>query len=352
MHFARRLTRIAAALFAFALAIPVHAQVGGVTHVDTVPAPSLRNNLLGDPDWRLATVYLPPGYSKNAHKRYPVVYLLHGFDADHRAFMRGAYQNLNVRISMDSLIKGGLVSEMIIVTPSARDAFDGSFYANSVTTGNWEDFIVRDLVAYMDRKYRTVKNRSGRGLAGHSMGGFGAIRVGMRHPEIFSALYALSPCCLSEGKSMTAADERNWKIALGLTERSQFAKAGFIPSIYYALAGVYSPNPQKPPFFVDLPMRLSGDSVVPDPAVGSKWSETPLVMVPSHVANLRRMAISFDAGTADGFRDIPVNVAKLDTMLTALGVPHEAELYEGTHGSRIRSRLESNVFPFFSRVLH
>src|SRR6476659_6234734 len=69
------------------------AQAGGVTHVDTVPAPSLRNNLVGDPDRRAMTIYLPPSYSKSKHRRYPVVYLLHGFSADHRALLKGEYQN-------------------------------------------------------------------------------------------------------------------------------------------------------------------------------------------------------------------------------------------------------------------
>jgi S-formylglutathione hydrolase len=325
---------------------------GGVTHVDTIPAPSLRTNLLGDPDRRLATVYLPPGYSKQAKKRYPVVYLLHGFDADHRAYMKGGYQDLNVRVSMDSLIRSGAVREMIVVTPDARNAFDGSFYANSVTTGNWEDFIVRDLVSYMDRHYRTIRNRSGRGLSGHSMGGFGTLRVGMRHPETFSALYAMSPCCLGNFESLGLRGERTWKIALGLRERDEFAKAGFVENMLYALAGIYSPNPDRPPFFVEFPYRLEGDSIVANPAVSPRWAANPLSMVGAHVANLKRVRIAFDAGREDDFHDIPANVARLDSLLTSLGVPHEAELYEGTHGSRIRQRLESKVFPFFSKALH
>jgi S-formylglutathione hydrolase len=342
---------VAALAIAFA-ATDLPAQQGGVTHIDTVRAPSLRANLLGDPDYRLATVYLPPGYSKQPKKRYPVIYLLHGFAADHRAFMKGAYQNLNVRISMDSLIRAGVVKEMIVVMPSTRNAFDGSFYTNSVTTGNWEDFIVQDLVRHMDRKYRTIRNRSGRGLTGHSMGGFGTLRVGMRHPEIFSALYAMSPCCIGTMNFMDPSSTRSWKIAAAVSERSQFAKAGFIPNIYFALAGMYSPNPRKPPFYVDLPMRLSGDSLVTIPEIAEKWTHTPLSLVPSHAASLRRMKIAFDAGTKDGFPDIPTNVTLLDSMLTALDVPHTAELYEGTHGSRIRSRIESKVFPFFSSTLH
>lgn len=344
--------RIPALLIFFSPAVGSAQYQGGVTHVDTVPAPSLRNNLFGDPDRRAATVYLPPGYSKNGTKRYPVVYLLHGFAANHRAFMGGAYQNLNVRISMDSLIRKEGLREMIVVTPSARDFFDGSFYVNSAVTGNWEDFIVRDLVRFVDRKYRTIRERSGRGIAGHSMGGFGALRVGMRHPETFSAIYSMSGCCLGYQASPEVLGMRPWKAALALTDRSQYAKAGFYPNIIYGLAGVFSPNPSRAPFFVDLPLKLDGDSLVEVPEIAARWAKTLIASVPGYSANLKRMKIGFDGGNEDGFADIPLNVHVLDSMLTALDIAHTAEIYEGNHGNRIRSRLESIVFPFFSRNLH
>jgi len=339
-------------LLVFSFARSASAQDGGVTHVDTVSAPSLHNNLLGDPDRRPVTVYLPPSYAKEKHRRYPVVYLLHGFAADHRAFMKGAYQNLNVRISMDSLIHAGAVKEMIVVTPSARDAFDGSFYINSPVTGNWEDFIVKDLVSYIDRHYRTIPKRSARGITGHSMGGFGALRVGMRHPETFSAIYMLSACCLATGEDMRAIIDKPWKAAVGVTDMSQVAKAGFNADIDLALTAAYSPNTSKSPLYLDFPYRLEGDSLVVDDAVASRWRETPIAMVPKYAASLKRMAIAFDAGRQDAFKDIPRNVTRLDSMLTSLGVPHSAELYDGTHGSRFRARLETKALPFFSNNLH
>src|SRR2546423_2372630 len=126
---------------------------GGVIHTVDVPAPSLARNLLGDPPSRTTSVYLPPSYRFGRSHRYPVLYLLHGFDAGHTAFIAGNYQNLNIRVSMDSLIRSGAVAEMIVVTPDARNRYDGSFYANSPVTGDWEDFIVRDLVRFVDYHY-------------------------------------------------------------------------------------------------------------------------------------------------------------------------------------------------------
>src|SRR5687767_1434077 len=197
------------------------AQTGVIRRVE-VPAPSLRGNLLGDPAARLVSIYLPERYFTHPRQRFPVIYLLHGFSADDRAFIAGAYQGLNVRVSMDSLIAAGKVKPMIVVTPNARNRFDGSFYTNSVTTGKWEDFIVRDLVGYVDRHFRTIRSASGRGVAGHSMGGYGALHVGMRNPNIFSAVYALSPCCLSNSVlALSGSMRTHWRRALSVTDTSQ-----------------------------------------------------------------------------------------------------------------------------------
>jgi S-formylglutathione hydrolase len=320
---------------------------GGVIRTAIIPAPSLKSNLLGDPETRTISIYLPPSYQRSHSRRYPVLYLLHGFGAGHTAFIAGNYQNLNIRISMDSLIRSGKVTEMIVVTPDARDRYDGSFYANSPVTGNWEDFIVRDLVGYVDSHYRTISGREGRGAAGHSMGGYGALRLGMRHPEIFSVIYAMSPYGLSLDTAPPPAVARAWLTVLALTDTSQFKKAGFHPNLLIAESAVYSPDTAHRPFFVDYPFRSDRGRLIPDTAVLKRW-RVPLLDTPDYSANLRREKIGFDAGREDGFPSIAPDVAVLDRMLTALGVPHFAELYEGTHGSRIRERLERVALPFIS----
>lgn len=324
---------------------------GGVIHRDSVPAPALKYNMVGDPTWDRVSVYLPPSYNASPRRRYPVLYFLHGFAADDRALIKGAYQNMNIRISMDSLIRNGEIHEMIVVMPNARNAFDGSFYTNSPVTGNWEQFIVRDLVNYVDHKYRTLRTRKARGIAGHSMGGYGALRVAMRHPETFSAVYALSAYDLAFTDSVERGYDKNWRAAMSLTDWQQFAKAGFITNLLLAFGAANAPDAGNPPFFEDLPYIASGDSLVLDQRIARRWSARPLEMVPEYAANLRKLAISFDAGTQDGFKDIPVRAAELDRMLTNLGISHGFELYTGGHGDHIRSRMESKVLPFFSREL-
>lgn len=307
--------------------------------------------MVRDPHWDRVSVYLPPSYSRAPRKRYPVLYFLHGFDADDRALIKGAYQNLNIRLSMDSLIRAREIGEMIVVMPNARNAYNGSFYTNSPVTGNWEQFIVRDLVNYVDRKYRTLKTRNARGIAGHSMGGYGALRIAMRHPETFSAVYALSAYGLAFDDSVEGAYQKNWRAAMSLSSWEEYAKAGFITNLLMAFGAANAPDLHNPPFYVSLPYIASGDSLVLDRRIARRWSVRPLEMAPEYIGNLRRLSIAFDAGMSDGFKDIPIRANELDQLLSFLNVPHSFELYEGGHGDHIRARIETKVLPFFSRVL-
>lgn len=327
------------------------AQGGGVIHRDSVPAPALRHNKVGDPAWDRVSVYLPPGYDRNPRRRYPVLYFLHGFYADDRALIKGPYQNLNIRVSMDSLVRAGAVNEMIIVMPNARNAYNGSFYTNSPVTGNWEQFIARDLVNHVDHKYRTLRTRKARGLAGHSMGGYGALRVGMRHPETFSAVYALSACCLAFTDWEHPSYEKTWRAALAMRVWSDFPKAGFITNLLVAFGAANATDGNNPPFYVALPYVASGDSLILDQRIARRWSVRPLAMVRDYADNLKRLAIAIDAGRADDFKDIPIRSAELDSLMTELGIEHSFELYNGGHGDHIRVRIETKVLPFFSKAL-
>jgi enterochelin esterase-like enzyme len=153
---------------------------------------SLEGNLEGDAVDRDVLVFLPPGYAKEKRKRYPVVYALHGF-------FIGAEQ-WSHEIHVPQTIEGAFglgAREMIVVLPDSKTLHNGSMYSSSVTTGDFENFIARDVVSYIDAHYRTLARRESRGLAGHSMGGYGATRIGMKHADVFGSLYIMSPCCLA-----------------------------------------------------------------------------------------------------------------------------------------------------------
>src|ERR1700682_6355595 len=153
---------------------------------------ALEGNLEGDGVDRDVIVYLPPSYAKEKSRRYPVVYALHGYSI-------GAEQ-WSGEIHVPQTIEGAFAqgaSEMIVVLPDSKTLHNGSMYSSSVTTGDFEQFISHDVVSYIDAHYRTIPNRRSRGLVGHSMGGYGAMRIGMKHSDVFGSLYIMSPCCLS-----------------------------------------------------------------------------------------------------------------------------------------------------------
>ena len=170
----------------------------------TVHGKALEGNLEGDSPDREVTVYLPPSYAGDQTRRYPVVYLLHGYGGRDDTFT-GRLARLQE--SADRLAAAQGFSEPIVVTPNAFTLHKGSMYSNSVTTGDWERFIAEDLVAYIDSHYRTLAKRMSRGLAGHSMGGYGALRIGMKRPDVFSSLYIMSACCLTANRQSAAGGD-------------------------------------------------------------------------------------------------------------------------------------------------
>jgi S-formylglutathione hydrolase len=224
--------------------------------------------------------------------------------------------------------------------PNCMNAFGGCMYANSAATGYWEDYIADDLVAYIDSHYRTIPDRNARGLAGHSMGGYGVWLIGMRRPDVFSALYSLSACCLNE--FAPPGGER--AAALEAIDTEDELNRGALRT--FAVTAAWSPNPEKPPFYLDLPTQ-NGEVV---PEIAARFAvNSPQVMIPSHVGALRKMtAIKLDVGEQDGL--IGANRVLSETM-TRYGIEHSWETYEGDHINRITQRWEGSVLPFFSEHL-
>ncbi len=176
---------LAAALI-FAPSLSFAAGRGAVERIK-VHGKSLEGNLEGDSPDRDVSVYLPASYANEKTRRYPVIYMLHGFtDSDDKWFGFTGHW-INLPMVLDKTFGEPGTREMIVVMPNAFTRYQGSMYSNSATTGNWEDFIVRELVPYIDAHYRTFPQAASRGLAGHSMGGYGALRIGMRHPDVFSS---------------------------------------------------------------------------------------------------------------------------------------------------------------------
>ncbi len=305
---------------------------------------SLEGNLEGDSPDRDVTVYLPPSYVADQARRFPVLYLLHGYGGREDTFTE---RLARVAESGDRLAAMQAFSDVIVVTPSAFTLHKGSMYSSSPTTGDWERFVAEDLVAYMDSHYRTLVTRESRGLGGHSMGGYGALRIGMKRPDVFAALYVMSACCLAANRNprpeaMAAAE------AIRTREQAEAAAQapGFGPSVNLASAAAWSPNPNNPPLFLDLPVK---DGKV-RPEIVAKWvANAPLEMVEANAAALHRYyAVTIDIGTQDTLLETN---RQLHSRLTALRVPHGYEEYEGDHTNRVRERIERHVLPFFAKNL-
>lgn len=306
----------------------------------------LEGNLEGDSPDRDVSIYLPPSYKKEAKRRYPVVYFLHGFTDNDGQWYGVTKHWINLPTVVDKVFTSGKAQEMIIVTPNAYTRYRGSMYSNSVTTGNWEDFIAKELVTYIDRHYRTIPKATSRGLAGHSMGGYGTIRIGQKHPEIFSSLYLLSPCCMTANPNQVFSPEAIAKIEAVKTP-DDVVKADFGTQALFASAAAWSPNPGKPPFFFDLPI----ENGQPQPAIAAKWAaNAPLAMIDQHIMNIRQLnALAFDAGNRD--QSIAASNKILDQLLTNYQIDHTYEEYEGDHINRIGERIEQKMLPFFSKHL-
>lgn len=318
---------------------------------------ALERNKLGDPADQDVAVYLPPSYRSSSAKRYPSLYLLHGFDSNIRAWTSHGYQEMNLQQSMDTLIGDGEVREMIVVVPNGRNTYLGSFYTNSIVSGGWEDFVDRDLLTYIDSHYRTIPQAASRGVAGHSMGGYAAIVMGMKHPELFGAVYAMSPCCLGMAGDLTSTNP-SWHAALAVKDKDQFAKDPesvelFWTDVFVSLAAAFSPNPSRTPLYVDLPYREQNGRLIPNEPAWTEWHEKmPLEIVSNYGTNLLQLrGLVIDYGMQDDFSHIPLTAQLFSEKLAQLGIPHVLAAYRGDHSDHIRERFETMALPFFSRVL-
>jgi enterochelin esterase-like enzyme len=323
---------------------PVH-----VEHIK-VHGAALEGNLEGDAVDRDVIVFLPPSYQKDKKRRYPVVYALHGYSI-------GAEQWTH-EIHVPQTIEGAFATgsrEMIVVLPDSKTIYNGSMYSSSATTGDFEKFIYHDVVAYIDAHYRTIPNRESRGLVGHSMGGYGASRIGMKHPDVFGALYIMSPCCMSpmtgagpgpseQMKERTIAAEK--KVAAAKSPADLAAQSPGFAAAPFATAAAWAPDPKNPPLYFDLPTKDG----VPQPEIMAKFTaNAPLAFVDQYIGNLKQYrAIAMDVGDQDGLR---FDTIKLHNLLDNYGVANSFEIYSGTHVSAVADRFQNHVMPFFSKNL-
>jgi S-formylglutathione hydrolase FrmB len=292
-----------------------------VEHIK-VHGAALEGNLEKDAADRDVFVFLPPSYAQGKSRRYPVVYSIGADQWTHE-------------IHVPETIEGAFAlgaKEMIVVLPDSKTLHNGSMYSSSITTGDFEQFIAHDLVAFIDAHYRAIPGRQSRGVVGHSMGGYGATRIGMKHSDVFGSLYIMSPCCLSPRPAGSMNSELA-KTLEAVKVPADCANVPFFAPATLATAAAWSPNPTNPPLYLDLPTKDGA----PQSDVFAKWAaNAPLAFVDQYVGSLRRYrAISIDVGDQDGLR---VDTVKLHEVVDKCGIANGFEVYSGTHTSKVANR--------------
>ncbi len=306
-------------------AVPVDAEPKRLLTLE-LTASSLQNNLLNESPRKLLYIYLPPAYYSSA-KSYPVVYYYNGFGGQTDISRLAAP-------TLDRLIQAGTIQAFILVCVPGTNSLNGSFLVNSPVTGNWEDFATRDVIQAIDGKFRTLKQASSRGIAGFSMGGFAAVNIGLRHPELFSAVYAYCPGLMAPGglaKALSDWDTMdNFKAAYG---------------------AAFAPNPQLPAPYADIP-KLNGTPE--DHAVLAKWEngfgnlEAKIAAYLTKQQRLKGFRIVY--ATRDQYTWIPEGCVYFSKLLNSAGIPHDLIAANWVHRLNF-PMFEENMYPFFSQNL-
>lgn len=308
--------------------------------VDTLRSRALEGNRIGDTMDRKVTVYLPPAYDRNPAQRFPVVYLLHGFTSDPVEWLDGTYQGLNLSTALDQQAGAG-ATQYIVVMPLTNNAVGGAFYVNSAAFGNWDDFVTKELVAFVDARYRTLPSRASRVLAGQSMGGFGALYLAGRHPDVFAHVYAMSACCTGFVGDLAATGSR-W----------QGEPRGWHRAMAMAFAAEPPSDPLTAP--LTLPFVKGDDGAMHEvPAVAASWRAfMPLYRLMQDPEPYKALcSIGLEAGAQDEISNVPAGSRAFSDALNRAGIMHTYVEFPGGHVDRTRDRFERAVLPFFARVL-
>lgn len=327
---------------------------------DEITSPSLAGNLLGDPATRPVLVYLPPSYESSPESRYPTVYLLHGFDTNHLCydasgvnfatqFLTGIDLGVDVGSIVEDMMVAGQLEEFIVVMPNAANSMAGSLYERSPLIGDYRDYIAKDLVDYIDGKYRTIPESRARGIAGQSMGGYGALSLTLEYPDVFGPVAALSPA-LCEMEVDDAIDDYLAKYPMVLGMPMPGYEAADMWNVFlgyfevnwlYAIAAAWTPNLENPPFYVDLPVQYPGP--VMDPDIMDQWKERDLVSQVERLgANLKGKPLFVDEGR--GPTMLMEEVLGVDRLLSALhsqGLSYTYDAFDGDHLTGFRHQIVS-----------
>jgi hypothetical protein len=308
---------------------------------ETVPGSRLAGNPLNDPVEREIPVYLPPSY--DGKRSFPVIYLLSGFASTGKSFLNYSFGRQTVPEIAERLISSGLMKEVILVMPDCMTRYGGSQYLDSAGTGNYESYLLEDLIPHIDRTFCTVADGEHRAVAGKSSGGFGAISLGMKHPGIFSAV-----ACHSGDMGFELSYMPNFPLAARILEKYRGSLSVFFETYesapkkprsdfplldIMAMSAAYSPDPEMPaPENMRLPFRPYTCEIIPD--VWQSWlAHDPLVMLNDELYReaLRGMKLLYlDCGSYDEYH-LHYGHRRFSAIAKSCCIDHRYEEFPDSH---------------------
>lgn len=295
-------------------------------------------------------VFLPPGY-ENSSRSYPTAYLLHAFGQDAERLVHPPTDRQRwvppLEDVLDPVFGRMGTPPVIVVIPDGWTSYGCSQWVDSPVCGNFEQYVLDDVISHVDGTYRTVQSARGRGVFGFSSGGFGAWNLASQNPEVFGAMAVLSGDSffdLTHKPMIYDYLSSVWPEAPhGPVDGDELSQ------IVYACSACYSPNVDNPPFFVDLPVAVPSGKLIHE--VWERWlSFDPIVNCHSRLDNLRQLSgILLDVGTCDEIR-LQWGHRLLSHHLHDAGIAHDATEHAGTHGGRSKERFQI-ALQWLSRVL-
>ncbi len=320
----------------------------------TITSSALKTNLYRDPYIRNYRVYLPPSYDASL-KRYPVVYALHGYLNDENQLSNGGTTDYGVakglKAALDKMIRQRSIGEMIVIFPNANNWLFGSFYLSSPVIGDYETYLVKELVTLIDNRYRTLTNRENRGVTGYSMGGWGTMHLALKFPEVFSVAVPEagrynSRCPQSDADARQLArfhpTNYNQFMAMGNTAEGVWLCA------HQALFAGLLPNPQRPSLYTDYPYEWVNGQIVTNAAADLRCREGDVLNgdLPRYLLQpVRLNGIKIVHGRADPSSPV-VNAREFTNALSTAGIDFEYEEHSGRH-----DYLPELALPFLSSYL-
>ena len=314
-----------------------------------ISSKNFAQNKIGISPVRKLVVYLPAGYDQS-QQHYPVIYF---FPSPSDGSYDSHFKKSDAQDIFDRAITSGVIQKFILVAVDMTTPVGTSWFVNSPVTGNWENFIVQELVPYMDVNFRTIPNRDSRAIAGIFMGGYGALRLAMVHPEVFGIVYAMHPVGTGSGLKILASLP-NWDLMAKAKSMNDIKSDGY-SAIFTSIFQAFLPNPDKPPLFIDFTAHKEADKLVIDTKQMERLRNNFFIesLVQQYAENLKSLrGFKFDWDRSDLNQDHVYSNQALTHKLNELGIVHEAEEFNGTWGETYwgaDGRIYSEVLPFFQR---